>query len=217
MAVHLFITGFLLCLSLCMDLGIVNVAMIRTGVERGFLPSFMMGLGSTLGDLIYAALTAFGIGYLIQIIWIRWIIWIGGTLVLLYFCAKIIFQLIKTNAPQAFGQENGAQLKGKRYFYDGMILALSSPTSILWYATAGGSIIASKSLEGPQDILIFLGGFECASVTWSLLIAWMSHKSRRFFNERTKKIFLIASAALFIFLALSVFINGYDSLILKSF
>jgi L-lysine exporter family protein LysE/ArgO len=54
-------TGFLLCLSLCMDLGIVNVAILRAGVNRGFLPSFMIGVGSSFGDLTYAVLSVMGL------------------------------------------------------------------------------------------------------------------------------------------------------------
>jgi L-lysine exporter family protein LysE/ArgO len=41
---ELFISGFLLSLSLCLDLGIVNVAIIKTGIEKGFLPSLHIGL-----------------------------------------------------------------------------------------------------------------------------------------------------------------------------
>jgi len=57
---ELFISGFLLSLSLCLDLGIVNVAIIKTGVEKGFLPSLNIGLGSTVGDIVYATLSTLG-------------------------------------------------------------------------------------------------------------------------------------------------------------
>jgi L-lysine exporter family protein LysE/ArgO len=62
----MFITGFLLCISLCLDLGIVNVAILRAGVERGFLSSFMIGVGSSFGDLTYAILSVMGVSYVLN-------------------------------------------------------------------------------------------------------------------------------------------------------
>ena len=93
----LFNAGFLLALSLCLDIGIVNVAMIRAGIERGFFPALKLGLGSTAGDLIYAILSVMGIGMLLTHSWFRWTIWIGGTFILLFFCVNIIVKLLKHN------------------------------------------------------------------------------------------------------------------------
>ena len=47
--------GFFLSLSLCLDIGLVNVAMISLTLSHGFKPGFWLGLGSCVGDLIYAA------------------------------------------------------------------------------------------------------------------------------------------------------------------
>jgi L-lysine exporter family protein LysE/ArgO len=44
-----------------MDIGIVNVAIIKTGIERGFSQSLHIGLRSSFGDLIYATLSLLGI------------------------------------------------------------------------------------------------------------------------------------------------------------
>ncbi len=49
----------------------VNVALIRTGVEKGFLPALFPGLGSGIGDLIYAALSMLGISMLLQHLAVR--------------------------------------------------------------------------------------------------------------------------------------------------
>ena len=81
----LFSSGFLLALSLCLDIGIVNIAMIRAGLDKGFLASLKIGLGSTAGDLVYAILSVLGIGVLLHHSWFRWGIWVGGTTVLLLY------------------------------------------------------------------------------------------------------------------------------------
>ena len=51
--------GFLLALSLCLDLGLVNIVTLRVSLARSGTAAFLLGLGSVVGDLIYfAAVTA---------------------------------------------------------------------------------------------------------------------------------------------------------------
>lgn len=46
--------GFFLSLSLCLDIGIVNVAILSRTLSHGFKPGFWLGLGSCVGDLVHA-------------------------------------------------------------------------------------------------------------------------------------------------------------------
>ena len=46
--------GFFLSLSLCLDIGLVNVACISLTLSHGFRPGFWLGIGSCFGDLAYA-------------------------------------------------------------------------------------------------------------------------------------------------------------------
>ncbi|MGO4370405.1 LysE family translocator [Paenibacillus sp. MCAF20] len=84
-----FVQGFLFSLSLCCDLGIVNVAIIKTGMERGFKPSFMIGFGSCFGDLFYLSLALLGVSVIFEIAVIKWLFWIIGSGVLFYFTYKM--------------------------------------------------------------------------------------------------------------------------------
>lgn len=70
--------GFFLSLSLCLDIGLVNVAMLSLTLSHGFRPGFWLGLGSCVGDLVYAALALAGMAVLLQFEAVRWIVWIGG-------------------------------------------------------------------------------------------------------------------------------------------
>ncbi|HOB33517.1 MAG TPA: LysE family transporter, partial [Verrucomicrobiota bacterium] len=85
----LFWSGFLLSLSLCLDLGIVNVALIRTGIQRGATRSFALGAGSCFGDLFYAAIAMLGVSVFLQSPPVRWALWLCGSAVLLGFAVKM--------------------------------------------------------------------------------------------------------------------------------
>ncbi len=211
---ELFISGFLLSLSLCLDLGIVNVAIIKTGIEKGFLPSLHVGLGSTIGDIIYATLSVLGVTLILKFLWIKWMLWIGGTLVLIFFCGKMIVHLFKADKKTENDVSPLNDLRtSKAFFYNGLLLALSSPTAILWFATIGGSVIAAQSFHQKFELIYFFGGFSSSSLIWSIMLAYVSFKGGQLMKNNIKRLFSILSAVIFLILAIYVFLDGYQKLI----
>ncbi|WP_274361919.1 LysE family transporter [Paenibacillus thermotolerans] len=213
----LFFSGFALSLSLCLDLGTVNVAIIRAGVVRGFRPSFLIGVGSSFGDLTYAVLAATGITFLLGYEPVRWFLWLGGTAALLYFTIGMVKAAWKPKALQnvsddAAGNGRDNDKRWKDFFW-GYGLAMSSPTAILWFATVGGSVIANSPVRGAGALSVFFAGFFAASIVWSLGVAALSSAGGRSFGPVFIRVISVLSALLFLYLAVHVFINGYVQLI----
>ena len=63
---ELFLIGATLALSINLELGVVNVTVIRTAIERGALPAFLIGLGSCIGDVMWACAGALGVSALLS-------------------------------------------------------------------------------------------------------------------------------------------------------
>jgi L-lysine exporter family protein LysE/ArgO len=208
----LFISGLLLSLSLCLDLGIVNVAVMKTGVERGAWPALMIGLGSSVGDIVYATLSLVGISFLLNILVVRWALWIGGTVVMLLLAVTMVRHSLKPpNVEMSGGGQGGSEKMGD--FIWGIGLALSSPSAILWFATVGGSVIATTHMESKLSLLMFFGGFFFASMTWSVVLAMICHQAGHMLGPTLMRWFSLASAGLFLFFAAKVFISGYLTLL----
>lgn len=93
-----FSSGFLLSLSLCLDIGVANIAMITLAMQRGYFQGFALGLGTCVGDLVYAVLALAGMTVLLQYSAVRWVLWVGGSALLLYFAAKMIHSAIYHSA-----------------------------------------------------------------------------------------------------------------------
>ena len=87
---EMYLTGFALCLSACLDLGIVNVATIKRGLDSGALAAFALQIGACFGDLTYALLSIFGLALVLTDTRVRTAFWLGGTVVLLYLAATMI-------------------------------------------------------------------------------------------------------------------------------
>lgn len=211
----IFIAGFLLSISLCLDLGIVNIATIKAGIERGFIPALYIGLGAGIGDMIYALLSLVGLSMILENLFFRWFFWIGGTIILLYMCLTMIKQAIKPkDISQLIQSRAEISVASAKDFLYGIGLALSSPSSILWFATIGGGVIASMNLNNRTSISLFFLGFFIASEAWSTCIAFVSSKGSVYMGARLMRGFSIVSSILFLYFAIKIFIEGYYNLLI---
>lgn len=218
--------GFLLSLSLCLDLGIVNLGILRVATQRGGTPAFVVGLGSGVGDLVYALLSLTGIALLLALPGVRSALWLGGSAVLLFLAVRMLREVFQPHAlavvarPAHPGREgdpaqpsaidDDLPTSPTRDFAWGAALALASPSSILWFAAVGGGVIATYG--GDRAVLLpFLAGFWTAGTLWSAGLAYGAGALRRAGGRRLVQGLSLASAALFVFFAGKVFLDGWKA------
>jgi L-lysine exporter family protein LysE/ArgO len=202
----MFVTGFALCLSACLDLGVVNVATIKRGLDGGARAAFILQLGSCCGDMTYAVLSMFGLALVVAEPHVRVAFWLGGTAVLLYLAATMVRDTWRGRALPAgeASQARGAH----RDFVRGLALALSSPSLIVWFASAGGAVIAGVYARTHTPPWLFLAGFFCCGLVWAAFLSLLSGKGRHVVGSRALRSFSAASAAIFAVLAVKVFLDG---------
>jgi L-lysine exporter family protein LysE/ArgO len=205
---QLFAAGYLLSLSLCMDLGVVNIAMVRAGLTRGMPTALLLGFGSCVGDMIYAVSSLSLVAVLLAHRGVRIGLWIGGSAVLLWLAVKMLRETWHPKQLAIAAFEDGGALQPGHEFARGMMLALSSPSAILWFAAVGGSVIAAHASAGAA-LLAFLFGFFFAGVCWTVLIATLTGYAHRRLSSRFIRGLSLASAILFCYFAVVVFVNGY--------
>jgi len=209
--------GFFLSLSLCLDIGLVNVAIISATLSHGFRPGFQLGLGSCFGDLVYAALALAGMAALLQFGPVRWIVWIGGAAILLMLTWKMAREALNpSTAPPVAGSADAPspQLGPARSFLRGALLALSSPTAILWFAAVGGALIAKSGATTAATAALFLGGFFLGGLAWTLFLCSIASHGRKRAGAGLLRACHVLSALLFAYFSYSVIVEGYRDLIL---
>lgn len=206
-------------MSLCLDIGLVNVAIISLTLSHGFRPGFWLGLGSCVGDLIYATLALAGMAALLQFESVRWVVWIGGAAILLFLTWKMAREAMFPAAAQAVAGEGDAAAPHQsawRGFLRGVLLAVSSPSAILWFAAVGGALIAKAGATSPTTALIFLGGFFLGGLCWTLFICGLGSHGRKRAGAGLLRACHVLSALLFAYFSYSVIVNGYRDLIVQS-
>jgi L-lysine exporter family protein LysE/ArgO len=206
-----FVTGFLLSLSLCLDLGLVNIVTLRVSLARGATAAFALGLGSILGDLIYFVLATLGATTLLGLRPVRLGLWGFGTIVLVVLAVRAIREVIHPkDIPVAKQMPDGRRGLWK-LFLTGAGLALASPTAILWFAAVGGSVIASYAAPGGDNtrvLELFAVGFVTAGIAWAALFAYGASALRRVLGANLIRGLSFASALLFLYFAADVFLRG---------
>lgn len=207
--------GFLLSLSLCLDLGIVNTAIVRTGMEKGWKPSFAIGFGSCFGDLLYMSLALYGVGAVFELPAVKWLLWLAGTAVLLVLAGGMIRATLRPQPiPSAAAGENRLPRRSLlRHWLAGAGLALASPTSIVWFAAVAGPIAAGLHVGRGSGLGLFVGGFFAAGLLWSLSVAWLSSRTGLWAGPAIARALSLCSALLFLYFAVKVFWDGWRDLL----
>jgi L-lysine exporter family protein LysE/ArgO len=201
----LFITGFLLSLSLCLDIGVVNVALINTAIRNGVRAAALFALGSCIGDLIYAVASLFGIGLLLQYSVVRLILYIVGAAVLLVMSWIALRSALQIGDRQQAAETITINSPQKLFLY-GLGLSLSSPSAIIWFAAVGGSLIAQSGAHTPANLLALFSGFFSAGVSWCIFVIALAAYGGRMLGPRFQQGCHLVSALLFLYFAAKIII-----------
>jgi len=207
-----FSNGFLLSLSLCLDIGIANIAMITLAMQRGFLQGFWLGLGTCVGDLAYAVAALAGMTVLLQFETVRWVLWLGGSLLLVWFAIKMLLAAWRGEGHVQPGEV--VVESAWREFLRGIFLAMSSPSAILWFAAVGGVLISRSGGGSLMEAGLFLSGFLAAGLLWCLSLCLIASHGGRLLGDRLLTWSYLLSAAIFCYFAVYVIVSGYREFIL---
>jgi L-lysine exporter family protein LysE/ArgO len=209
--VELFLLGAALAFSINIELGVVNVMIVRTAIERGAWPAFLIGLGSCIGDLIWACAGALGVSALLTWPPAAWLLWLGGSAILCWFAAAALHDALRGGSideSSPLRRANGLRAVGL-----GLGIALGSPTLILWTATVGGSVVASQA-SNLAGFVPFISGFGAAAVAHSAILSGVVGATRRFTGPRTVRAVSLISALMFAVFAIGIFVDGARRLVL---
>ncbi|MBM3117190.1 LysE family translocator [Jeongeupia naejangsanensis] len=208
-----FITGFLLSLSLCLDIGIVNVAMIDSSLKHGRRSGLLVGLGSCFGDLVYAVLSLVGMSILLQFKAVQWITWLVGGTLLLWLAVKMAREAWRSAKQPSQSTDAASRPHPRQLFNRGLMLALASPSSILWFAAVGGALIANATDGSAGSAARFLCGFFAGGLAWSSFIVMTAHHGGRTLGPRFIQGCHLVSAVLYLYFAVLVLSNGARTLL----
>jgi len=146
--------GFSFGLLLQIAVGPLCIYLIKTALASGFLPAFSGVLAVTLADALFVALALLGIGGLIKTPRAKAILKITGGVVIVLFGLAIFLSGFGVNLIPAFSSQSHS---GSSVFVTALILTLSSPLTIVFWAGVFGTRLAEDNATLTSTILFGLG------------------------------------------------------------
>ncbi len=178
-------------LGVSVPIGPVNV-LIMSYALRSYTKALCLGLGAMSADMLYLALSAFGISQLAKIPIVFACISVFGAAFLLYIALGIYRQAKRSVQIQSVELGSHVAVFGK-----GFLLNIFNPYVIMFWLSVSASI-------GRERFGLALAGLACGILSWITLFALAVYKSRAKISDRTARAFAYISALILLFFALKL-------------
>ena len=186
-----FIQGILMGLGVSVPIGPVNV-LIMSYALRSYTKALCLGLGAMSADMLYLALSAFGISQLAKIPIVFACISVFGAAFLIYIALGIYRDAKRSVRLQSVERGSHVAVFGK-----GFLLNIFNPYVIMFWLSVSASI-------GRERFGLALAGLVCGILSWITLFALAVYKSRAKISDRAARAFAYISALILIFFALKL-------------
>ena len=173
----LFFKSVLIGFSIAAPVGPIGLLTIQRTLEKGMTAGFATGMGAAFADMLYGAIGAFGVRWVIDALSsarIHMAI-VGGAL-LLWLAWQTWRTPIATTAAKAPGGTNWASC-----FVGTFFLTLSNPATILSFVAVFGAL--SGNVIGSISPLPMVLGVLCGSSLWWLTLSTLVAYGRRHFTD----------------------------------
>ena len=207
------VKGFIVGLGASIPLGPLGVLCVQKTLGNGRNSGFITGLGASVSDTFYAAISLMGLAFIQNLIDenMDWVMFIGG-LIIMYIGLKIYL----TNPIKQIKQKN----KNKKHvedFFEALFMTITNPGAIFLilglFAAVG--INVGESVSKSTLIATLWGVFAGSAAWWFALSTTINVFRKRFRIKQLMMINKISGIVIFVLGLISMF-NGIFELVLKA-
>jgi threonine/homoserine/homoserine lactone efflux protein len=197
----IFASSFVIALSGAMMPGPLLTATISESTRGGFRAGPMLILGHGLLELFLVAALILGLAPVFQNKWVFISVALAGSIFLLWMAVDMFRSLSHIRLPGAAGPSEGKGLVIK-----GILLSVSNPYWIVWWATIGIGYIVQSRQYGLWGVAFFYAGHIMADLAWYGAVSSGVGRGRHFLSDRVYRgiigvcaVFLLAFAFYFLY------------------
>ncbi|WP_173915629.1 LysE family transporter [Halobacillus sp. Marseille-Q1614] len=184
-----FLSYILLGLSLAAPIGPINAAQIDQGIRNGFLHSWIIGLGSIIGECLLISGVFFGVVHFLEIPLMKTFLWLFGSFVLFYTAIESMVSSQEITASQHREKDSL-----RKTFRSGFLLTITNPLSILFWLGIYGSVLANTMNKYDYSHVVLYGAAILTGLMiWDVTMALVSSGFRRILTPTLLKGISISS------------------------
>jgi len=160
-------------ITLAISIGPVNLELIKQGVTKGFIPSWLVGIGAMTADFVIIYIIYLGLGPFFTSNIVQIILGFFGSMLLIYMGIQNA-RNNTLNQNDKIDYHTPTNGKEKKSFTKGFLLAISNPLNIVFWTGIYGSLLSVKmtTYTTPLWLLVFIFlGIAISNITVSLMSA----------------------------------------------
>jgi threonine/homoserine/homoserine lactone efflux protein len=187
--IWLIISGFAIGIFVAAPIGPVNLICIRRTLAYGPINGFMSGMGAAIGDGVFAAITAFGLTAITQIVeGYSCPLQLVGGLLLLGFGTHTFLAEPVTVAPNVEGV-GGGRRNFIGAFLSTFALTITNPATLVGFAAlmAGLGTLSQSDQKSYVDATIIVLAVTAGSAAWWFTITAVTSLFHRQLSPKTMK------------------------------
>lgn len=186
--------GIKLGLVLSVLTGPIVFALLQTSIEQGFRAGVMVAMGIWISDLIFVAVTYFGVSYVAELAkWDGLEFWLGvaGGVILLVVGSSML--LLKPPPVEHFEQKKAVRFSSRFSLWTkGFLINTVNPFTFFFWLGVSGMLFTEKALQ-PDEAQLFYGGLLGTIVFTDSIKVGLAKSLRRWLKP--KNILLIRKIA----------------------
>jgi L-lysine exporter family protein LysE/ArgO len=194
--------GLLLGLGAAVPIGPVNVEIARRTLRHGFKGGFLLGLGASSADVIYAILTSLSLRPVLAIQSFRLAAGVIGALLLTFLATMSLrsaWQSRRTDLLNAAPPKVSAH----SHYVVGLLMTLFNPFTLMFWFVAVPGLVGSLTDTPGRDLPVLAVGVAAGAISWvvffTTLLAFASRWRRPWWTVAADAVggmLLLAFAAL---------------------
>ncbi|KQL49851.1 hypothetical protein AN963_09170 [Brevibacillus choshinensis] len=193
---ELFIKYFVFGITLAISIGPVNIELIKRGLTRGFLPSWLVGIGGMTADFMILSIIYAGFGSYFTSPLVQLIFGCLGSMMLTYMGVQNTRKgmLVKNVSLE---WRKSANEKKKRSFPTGFLLAIVNPLNLIFWAGIYSSLLTVTMENGIAPLSLLASIFIGIAVS-NLMFALLSSMAKSYVKPSSLQIVSMVSGIVLI-------------------
>lgn len=174
----------LLGVSLSAPIGPINSAQLDKGLKHGFISAWMVGLGAMAADGGYMVLIYFGLSTLFHLPGVRVLLWISGSVVLMYLGVESLVNSRRSHFTSATYTESAT-----RSLATGFLMAASNPLNFMfWFGIYGSLLAQATNRQGNTAFFRHSSGIFMGIFMWDIAMAVVASMFQKYASKRVLQV-----------------------------